>query len=133
MDGRVPGQSLQAKGHINQLLRLLVRIVHAAQLRIHLQRLLNRDIQLHRDSLRYIVHKRIRIIQHPPDVADYHACRHRSERHDLHDMVLPVFAVHIIDNLLPPLIAEIYINIGHRDTLGIQKTLKQKIVLNRID
>ncbi len=32
---------------------------------------------------------------------------------------MPVFLTHIVDDLLPALIAEININIGHGDSFGI--------------
>ena len=48
-------------------------------------------------------------------------------------MVGAVFADDVIDDLSAAFFAEIYIEIGHTDALGIEKSLKQQLILDRID
>ena len=48
-------------------------------------------------------------------------------------MILAVFFFNIPDNFLAPIVLEIQINIGKHFPLGIQKTLKNNVMTNRID
>jgi hypothetical protein len=41
-------------------------------------------------------------------------------------MVIPIFGDHIIDHFLTALITEVDIDIRHADTVGVEKTLKEK-------
>ena len=48
-------------------------------------------------------------------------------------MVAAVFSRHIIDDFLPPFIAEVDVDIRHADALRVQEPFKQQIVLDGID
>src|SRR5699024_9264765 len=56
-----------------------------------------------------------------------------SESDDLHYPVLAVLAHHIIDDLLPSLIAEVHVDIGHGHTLRVQKPLEQELITDRVN
>ena len=45
----------------------------------------------------------------------------------------PYLAVDIVNDFLPPLVAEIHIEIGHTDALRVQETLKDQIVTDGVD
>ena len=57
-------------------------------------------------------------------VFDTHLGGHGTIGNDLRYLVLAIFFHHIIDHFLTAFIIEVRIDIGHRLTIGIQKTLK---------
>ncbi len=116
-----------------QLRRLLVLAASFGQLRALGKRRIQGNPQLVRDQLRRPVDLRIGHVQHTADIA--HRCLrgHRTEGDDLRDMFAAVLAHHIIDHLIPPLIAEIDVDIRHRDAFGIEEALEQQIVPDRIN
>src|SRR5207247_5200174 len=57
----------------------------------------------------------------------------RPERHDLADGLPPVALAPLLEDLAPPLEAEIEIDIRHRDAFGIEEPLEQQVELERID
>ena len=133
MHGAVARQSLKTLTHIDDTTRLRILLIHLPQLRIHLQRLIERDVQLVRHLLRDQVTLRIRNIQYTPDIPDDTARGERTEGDDLRYAVLPVLPGHILDDLLPALVLEIHIDIGHGHTLRVQETLEDEIVPHRVD
>ena len=48
-------------------------------------------------------------------------------------MVGTILTVDIVNDFLPPLVAEIHIEIGHTDALRVQETLKDQVVTDGID
>src|ERR1700678_364119 len=44
----------------------------------------------------------------------------------MRDTVGPIFVLHVTDDLVAPLLAEIDVEIRHRNTFGIQKPLEQQ-------
>ena len=48
-------------------------------------------------------------------------------------MILSVFADDVIDNFRSSVLAKIDIKIGHTDAFGIEESLKQQIIFDRID
>ena len=133
--GRVARETFQLQTHVDQVVHLLVFLVECAKLRVHLQRArdAHRRIALARYHLGDPVHIIVWQVERTPHIADHTLCRHRTERHDLHNLVMPVFLTDIIDHFLPPLIAEVNVDIGHRDALRVQEALKQQAVADRID
>ena len=69
---------------------------------------------------------------HPAHVPDDGLGLHGAEGDDLADVVRSVLAGHIVDDLLPALVAEVDVQIGHADPLGVQKTLEQQAVFQGI-
>ena len=126
-------KSLETHRHIQEFLDILVHFIHFLQFRIHLQTFLNRDAKFHRHRFCNRIHQRIRKIQHASDIADNHARCHRTKCNDLHHFFFSIFFRYVINDFLPAFDAKVNIDIGHRDTLFIQKSLKDQIILDRID
>ena len=65
--------------------------------------------------------------ERPTDVTDHCPRLHSPERDDLADRVLAVLVARVLDDFRAPLIAEIDVDIRHRDAFRIQEALKQEI------
>ena len=48
-------------------------------------------------------------------------------------MIRAVFVYNIVDDLTPALEAEVNVKVGHTDSLGIQKSLKEQVILHRVN
>ena len=59
-------------------------------------------------------------------------CRKCAKGRNLRHMVRAVFLHNVINNTLSALHAEIYIEVRHRNSFGIEKTLKEQIIFQRI-
>ena len=57
----------------------------------------------------------------------------RAEGDDLRDLLAAVLFGDVLDHFAAPVRAEIDIDIGHADALGIEEALEQQAVLQRID
>ena len=126
--GGVPGQSLQPLGHVNELPHLVIFLVQFFQLRVHGQCLVQGDVQLCGDHLCDSVHKGVGQVHDPPHVPqDAPGCQ-GTEGDDLHHPVRAVLAHHIVDDFLPPLKAEVHVNIRHGHTLRVEEPLKEELV-----
>ena len=133
MHGRVARQTFETSCHVYEIADVLLRIVAGFEFRIHLQRFIERDIKFPRNHLGDRVRLSIGQIKNTRDVANDAAGCHGAERDDLHNTVTAVLAHDVVDDLLASLEAEIHINIGHGDSLGIQESLKEQIVAERIE
>ena len=91
------------------------------------------DIQRGRNHLRELVHFAIRHIQRAAHIFQRGLRGHRAERDDLRDALLAVFLADVFDHFAAPAHAEVDVDIGHRDALGVQEALEEQIVLQRID
>ena len=47
-------------------------------------------------------------------------------------MIRAVLAGHIVDDLLPALVAEVHVDVGHGHALGVQEALEQQLILQRV-
>ena len=119
MHGRMARQSFQTFCHIDECMHRVIRLVHGAQLRIHGKRLIDGDVQFVWNVLRNRITEIVRQIHQTPHIADDSARSQRTECNDLRHAVLAVFPDYIVNDLTSSLIAEININIRHRDTLRI--------------
>ena len=79
------------------------------------------------------VHLIIRHTHYPADITNCGSGLQGTESDYLCHMVCSVLFGNIVDYLLPPFVTEVYIKVGHRHSLGIQKTLKDKVVFHRVD
>ena len=110
----------------------LVRLVHRLQLLALLQRLVDRDAELLGNHLGDRIAERVGQIHDPPYIPYDTPRRKRSERDNLRHIVPPVLLCDIVDDFLPALIAEVDINIRHRDALRVQEALKQQVEADRV-
>ena len=129
----MPRHSLDLGGVVDQFLYLRVALVHDAQVGRALQRGGNGHVQLHRDGLCHPVHLLVVHPHHPADVPHAAARRHGAEGDDLRDAVLAVLANDVVDDLLTALVAEVDVEVGHADTLRVEKALEQQVILHRVD
>ena len=63
------------------------------------------------------------------DVADGAPGGHGPEGDDLADVLLAVLAGHVLDHLLPAAGAEVHVDVGQADALGIEEALEEEVVL----
>ena len=75
----------------------------------------------------------VRHLQHAADVAQHGAGLQFAVRDDLRDAVLAVLALHVSDDAVALLLAEIDVEIRHRNALGIEKALEQQSEAQRIE
>ena len=111
---------------------LFIALVQLPQLVVHLQCLVDRDIQLIRNHLRDRIDLCIRHIQHTADIADDTARRQCTECDDLYNAVLAVFSRYIVDDLRAAFEAEIHVDIRHGNSFRVQETLEQELIPHRI-
>ena len=133
MGRRVPRQPLEPSRDLEKLVSRPVRLVHLLELRDLGDRLVDRRVERERDELRDPVDVGVRQVEPAPDVADHGARRHRSERDDLRDVLAAVLLRDVADHLVAAPEAEVDVDVGHRDPLGVQVPLEDQLVLDRID
>ena len=132
---RVPGETLEGHGVVEELLvsaALLVQVLHFLELgdRLFDGEGLPRRIG---DHLRDPVGLGRLHAEGSTHVTDHRAGLHRPERDDLADRPLAVLLLHILDDLAPPFIAEVDVDVGHRDPFRIQKTLEEEVEFQGIE
>ena len=125
-------QSLESPRHINEAVDGLVRLIHRLQLLALLHGFVNCDAELLGNHLGDRIAERVGQIHDPPYIPYDTPRRKRSERDNLRHIVPPVLLCDIVDDFLPALIAEVDINIRHRDALRVQEALKQQVEADRV-
>ena len=131
--GGMPGQALQASAHVDQVAHLLVLLIGLAQLRVLFQGFVDGDVQLGRYHLRDGVHEGIGQVHDPAHVPDDALGRQRTESDNLHHLVGAVLPVHIVNDLLPAVVAEVDVDIGHGHPLRVQEPLEEQVVPDGLD
>ena len=71
--------------------------------------------------------------QHARDVAHGELGLQLREGHDLRDVLAPVLLRHVLDDLAAARLAEVDVDVGHRDPLGVQEPLEEEVVAERVD
>ena len=66
-------------------------------------------------------------MQYPAHVAAHGAGLQLSKGDDLGHMAFAIAALHIVDNLIAPILAEVDIEIGHGHAVRIEEALKQQV------
>ena len=131
---RVAVEPLQAARDRHQLLEPRVLAHLGLQVVVGLERLLEARVGAVGDLLRQGVHVLQGDVEDPADVADDGAGRHRAERHDLADaLASAVLLLDVADDLLAPVLAEVDVDVGHRDALAVQEPLEEQVVRQRVD
>ncbi len=127
-------EPLQPQGDFQQVLDVVVLVTGLFQARLDLHRLgqgggggrivghhLGQAIDLAQGQL-----------HHPADIAQHRAGLQGAEGDDLGDPVVAVFLLDIGDHLLPPLLAEVDVEVGHGHPFGVQKPLEQQAKAQRV-
>ena len=99
-----------------------------AQPRLALDRLSQRDRRgrVLRHQFGELVDLTERHFQHAADVAHHAAREERAEGDDLRHLVGAVAVAHVADDLVAPILAEVDVEVRHRDALGIEEPLEQQ-------
>ena len=128
-------QALDLHRDIDELANLLVGTALLAKLFLGLQRLRDGDRvgRVAGDQLGNAVDLRIGHFENAPDITQRGARLQRSKGDDLGDLVETVFFLHIADHLFPPVLAEIDIEVRHRDALRVEEALEQKPPAQRVE
>ncbi len=58
---------------------------------------------------------------------------HGAEGDDLADLVPPVLLGNVLDHLLAAVLAEVHVDIGHGDPLGVEEAFEKQVVGDRVD
>ena len=58
---------------------------------------------------------------------------HLAEGDDLRDRLLAVLVGDVLDHLLPAAHREVDVDVGHRNSLGVEEALEQQVVAQRVD
>ncbi len=131
--GGVAGDALELAREPDQLRDLRVGVVHLLELRRHDQGLVELDPELVGDGLGDPVDLAVAHAQHAADVADRRPGQHRAEGDDLGDVVLAVLAADVVDDLVPPLVLEVDVDVGHRHAVGVEEPLERQAVVDGVD
>ena len=86
-----------------------------------------------RHQLAQLVDLAIGHLQHAADVAQHAARLQRAEGDDLRDLVAAVLFLHVADHLVAAVLAEIDVEVRHRDAFGIEEALEQEAEADRIE
>ena len=132
VSGSMTRHPFQSTGSVDQFFDPGVPVVHLPQLGIGFKRLVNGNMQFHRYLLGDCVYLIIWNIQRTPNVAYRSPRGHCTKSHNLCDTVRTVFFGDVLDHLRAAHIAEININIRHRNAFRIQETFKVKVIRNRV-
>ena len=75
----------------------------------------------------------VRHLQHPADVAQHAARLQRPKRDDLRHALAAVTLLHVLDDLVAPLLTEVDVEVRHGDALGIEEALEDQPEADRIE
>ena len=106
--------------------------VHLAQ-RLALERLLELDAQLVGDRLGDAVDLAVAHAQDAADIPDGGAREHRAEGDDLGHVVGAVLAGDVGDDLVPPAVLEVHVDVRHRHAVGVEEALERQLVVDGVD
>ena len=131
----VARQALELLRDVDQALDLLVLARRLGEARLEHQRLLEgrRMGRVERHELRDPVDLAIGHAERAADVAQHRARLQLAEGDDRSDPVGAVLLAHVADHLVAPVLAEVDVEVGHRDPLGVEKALEQEAEAQRIE
>ena len=101
---------------------------------LRIGRVLERDVQarLVGNELGDAIAEGVAHVQHAAHVADGRARGHGAEGGDLADGVAAVQLLHVVDDAVAVGLAEVHVEVGHGHTLGVEETLEQQVVFQRV-
>ncbi|MEM1164959.1 MAG: hypothetical protein AAGI30_01565 [Planctomycetota bacterium] len=109
--------------------RVPVAVVEPLQTRLFVERSLEVHLGVLGHQLGQLVDLRKRDIEHATDVADGGPRLERPERDDLGDVT--VLLADVLDDPLPPVLAQVDIDIGVLGTIGVSEPLEEQAVPHR--
>src|SRR5208282_1432429 len=132
VSGGVAGEALEAAGHVHQLDVALVFFNGGAELGGFGQSLVQLDVQLDGDELGQAIHFAEGETEGAARVFDGGLGGERAEGDDLRHVFAAVGLGDVVNHLAAAPHAEINVDIGERDALGIQEALEEQAVLERV-
>ena len=128
-------EPFQLLRHVEQRLddRLLLGLLGKARLALDRLGEADRIGRVLRHHLAEPVDLAVGHLQHAADVAQHGARLQRAEGDDLRDLVAAVFLLDVADHLVAAVLAEVDVEVGHRDAVGIEEALEQQREAQRID
>ena len=128
-------EALQLLRHAEQLGDRRILVARLAQARLVLDRLRQRDRvgRVLRHHLAEPVDLAIGHLQHAADVAQHGARLQRTEGDDLRDLGGAILVLDVVDDLAAPVLAEVDVEVRHRDALGIEEALEQQREPHRVE
>ncbi len=130
---RVPRHALKLLCVIDHRLYCRRALINFRKLLVFFKRLVYRNTEFHRDVFRNAVNVGVIYVHHPAYVAHRRPCRHCSEGYYFGNAVSAVFFGKIILYLRAPLVAEIDVEVGHANPLGIKESFEKKVVFYRVN
>ena len=127
---RQPFQNLRV---IKKLLRFLLGSDGTLQLGIFFRGGIERDVQFIRNHLRDAIRRRVGQTHHASDIANDTLRFQFSKGNDLRNAALAILLANIFQNFATTRFAKIDIDIGRRNTIGIEKTFEDQTILKGID
>jgi hypothetical protein len=128
----VAGQALQFERHVDEGPHLLVLGVGLAQVLPFLQGLAQCHAQFEGHHLGDAVHHAVGVAQHPAHVAHHRLGRQGAEGDDLGHRLAAIAPGDVVDDPVPPLHAEVDVEVGHGDAFGVEEALEQQVVLDGV-
>ena len=131
----VPRQAFEALGDVEGARHHRVLVAKRLQLGLTLDRLRQRHRRrrILRHQFCQFVDLPIRHLQHAADVAQHAARLQRTEGDDLGHLIAAVALLHIVDHFAAAVLAEVDVEVRHRDALGIEEALEQQAEPDRIE
>ena len=127
------GHALEPLRDGEQLLDALVLLLHLLEDGVLFERLGERHVERGRDRLGDAVGVGVGDVHHARHVAHHGPRLHRAERDDLRDVARAVLAGDVLDDFAAAALAEVDVDVGQRDALGVEEALEDEVVLDRID
>ncbi|MEA2121645.1 MAG: hypothetical protein EGMGGAKC_00970 [Dehalococcoides mccartyi] len=132
MGGSMAGKPLYLSGGIHQITDHRILIVHIFQFGAFFHSLVQGHVKGEGYDLGYPVHISIGHTKRPPHIPHRRFCPQRTKGNNLGNMVTPVLAHHIFNDLLTAVILKVHVYIRHFLAFNIQKTLKNQLIFNRV-
>ncbi len=128
--GGVGGHALQSARGIYQRLeigRVLV-LVQRLEFGYRLQTAINGYLGAGGNQFRHPIHFGQGQVQHAPRAADGRLGAQRAEGDDLRHLVGPVLVNGVLNHLIPTVVGEVQVHIGHGNAPGVQEALKDEFL-----
>ncbi len=117
-------EAFQLSREVDKCANIVITLVKGAQFRLTGYRVVQLDLRLGWDQLGDPVGEAVRLPQHPAHIPDDRPGRHGSKRDDLRHPIAPITLPDVVDDAIASLHAEVDVEIGHGDALGIEEALE---------
>src|SRR5690554_2208741 len=133
MGGCMPGQALHSPCKIYEISNIWILVVLCLQGFAYFKGPVYGYAKLCWNLLGNVVHLAIGHVYSPANISDGAPCSHGTEGGNLGDPVSTILSDNILYHFLPPLIAEVYVDVRHCHPFRIKEPLKEQTILQGID